>query len=131
MCFIYFGVKKGNGEERGRNEEERRRNDRLGTRAIGRPHNEPLGLVGGAIDRYSVSHYRDSDHAYSRYRSSNLNPQLCKHHPSVLLHFLVKPLGFRRFVRLGRQRNRLRLLSIVLFGSTPLPANPGSGMILG
>jgi hypothetical protein len=35
MCFVYFGVKKGNGEERRRkreerrrNEEERRRNDR-------------------------------------------------------------------------------------------------------
>jgi hypothetical protein len=40
----------GKKEERRRNEEERRRNDRLGTRAIGRPHNGPLGLVGGAID---------------------------------------------------------------------------------
>jgi hypothetical protein len=55
MCFIYFGVKKGNGEERRRNEEERRRRgDCLGTRAIGRPHNEPLGLVGGAIDRLNL-----------------------------------------------------------------------------
>jgi hypothetical protein len=43
-------------EERRRNEEERRRkrDDRLGTRAIGRPHNEPLGLVREAIDRYNI-----------------------------------------------------------------------------
>jgi hypothetical protein len=39
MCFIYFGVEKGNGEERREKKEERRKKgqSRLGTGVIGRP----------------------------------------------------------------------------------------------
>jgi hypothetical protein len=50
----------GKKEERRRNEEERRRNDRLGSRAIGRPHNEPLGLVreGRSIALISIQRKR-------------------------------------------------------------------------